>query len=253
MHLYVIAGAGLSAESNLPTFRTGPNATWAGHDLDKVCTHSTFRANFALVHQFYNERRAKLAAPDVEPNAAHRMIVAWQRRYETSVITTNVDDLLERAGCADVLHLHGSLRRMRCEPKGPGAARVATGCGHVWEIGYAPFHAGRDACPACGSTVDPKPDVTFFEEYSPAYADFERLRKRSRLGDAYVVIGMSGAVLLAGRSVDHVINRLSGLKILNNLEPSPYLDHTVFKHRFFEPATTAAGRIDTLLRQHFGR
>ena len=94
--LIILTGAGLSAESGLRTFRDS-NGLWENHSIDVVCNGATWRANYDLVQTFYNDRRTQLAS--AAPNAAHRMIAGWQQRYETVILTQNVDDLLERAGC----------------------------------------------------------------------------------------------------------------------------------------------------------
>ena len=250
MRLHILSGAGLSAESGIPTFRTGANATWEGHSIKEVCSHETWRDNFNKVHAFYNQRRSNLA--EVVPNAAHAMIAKWQSTYETVIMTTNVDDLLERAGCVNVLHMHGSLKQMVCEARGPGHAKNAKGCGHVWDIGYANFNPGHDSCPGCGSKDDCKPAVVFFGEYPAEYEVYWRNLKKVQRSDVFLVIGMSGAVWLNGCAVDYAVNRLSCLKILNNLEPNiDYMNHKVFKYHLFEPATTGVERIDGIIKNHF--
>src|ERR1700748_76022 len=107
MQLIIFSGAGLSAESGIATFRDNANSLWNRFDPTVLAHYATWRQNFDRVHEFYNWRRSQLA--DVVPNAAHYAIADWQKRYETIVFTQNVDDLLERAGCSNVVHLHGKL------------------------------------------------------------------------------------------------------------------------------------------------
>ena len=104
----ILSGAGLSAESGLRTFRDS-GGLWEEYDIEEVCSARGFRANRQKVLDFYDKRRAQLA--ECEPNEAHKMIARLKERYgeQISVLTQNVDDLLERAGCQKVVHLHGFL------------------------------------------------------------------------------------------------------------------------------------------------
>jgi NAD-dependent deacetylase len=106
----VFSGAGMSAESGLPTFRDS-GGLWCNYTIEEVATPQAWQRNPELVLAFYNERRAKMLA--AEPNAAHRALVQLESHYEVCVITQNVDDLHERAGSSQVLHLHGQLRYAR--------------------------------------------------------------------------------------------------------------------------------------------
>lgn len=110
--LVFLTGAGVSAESGIRTFRDA-DGLWEQYPVMDVCSASGFRRNPALVHQFYNERRAQL--PTVEPNAAHRAIAALERDYDVMVVTQNVDNLHERAGTPPehIIHLHGELMKVR--------------------------------------------------------------------------------------------------------------------------------------------
>ena len=106
----VLTGAGISAESGIPTFRA-EDGLWAGHKIEEVCTPEALKKNRAKVLEFYNERRRNAQA--VEPNAAHLALVELEKAYEVHIITQNVDDLHERAGSQNVLHLHGELNKAR--------------------------------------------------------------------------------------------------------------------------------------------
>lgn len=127
--IVVLTGAGISAESGIPTFR-GADGLWEGHRIEDVASPEGFRRNPALVHRFYSERRQKLDDPRIEPNEAHRALVDLARRWPAPVrvITQNVDDLHERAGlgvagAGELLHMHGELRRVRS---------LRTGRVHPW-------------------------------------------------------------------------------------------------------------------------
>ncbi len=114
--IVVFSGAGISAESGLATFRDA-GGLWEGHRPEDVATPQAWQADPALVLRFYNERRDQLRS--VQPNAAHLALVELERKFTVDIVTQNVDDLHERAGSAQVLHLHGNLMRGRSE-RDPG-------------------------------------------------------------------------------------------------------------------------------------
>lgn len=109
-HIVVLTGAGMSAESGIKTFRDA-DGLWEGHDVMEVATPEGFAANPALVLDFYNQRRRQLL--EVEPNSAHYDLAELEKDFKVSIITQNVDDLHERAGSTNVLHLHGELLKVR--------------------------------------------------------------------------------------------------------------------------------------------
>jgi NAD-dependent deacetylase len=109
-HLVVLTGAGMSAESGIKTFRDS-NGLWEGHDVMEVATPEGFTANPELVLDFYNQRRKQLF--EVKPNSAHFDLASLENHYKVSIITQNVDDLHERAGSTNVIHLHGELLKVR--------------------------------------------------------------------------------------------------------------------------------------------
>src|SRR5271155_2928263 len=148
--LIVFSGAGLSAESGLPTFR-GASGLWEGISIRTVCHIETWEENFEAVHDFYDARRQ--AGAKAEPNQAHRTIAEWQKTWpgRVSVLTQNIDRLLERAGCTEVVHLHGDIRILWCVV-----------CGHEWEIGNDPYD--RAGCSSCARKDTVKPGVVFFGE-----------------------------------------------------------------------------------------
>lgn len=108
--IVVFTGAGVSADSGLATFRDA-DGLWAEYRIEDVCTPEALARNRALVVEFYNRRRREML--DAGPNAGHRAIAALEERFEVEVITQNVDDLHERAGSKNVLHLHGELMKVR--------------------------------------------------------------------------------------------------------------------------------------------
>ena len=136
--LVVLSGAGVSRESGLKTFRDS-GGLWEGYNVMEVATPEAWSANPALVLDFYNKRRAQLAA--VEPNAAHLALVGLEEFFDVRIVTQNVDDLHERAGSTQVLHLHGELRKVRPEDH-PGVDAVGIGTGGQCSGPWAGYRLG---------------------------------------------------------------------------------------------------------------
>lgn len=174
----ILSGAGLSAESGIRTFRDH-DGLWETYDVMQVCSAEGWAADRGLVTRFYNARRHDLEGK--QPNAAHRAIAALQKQFPGRIwnLTQNVDDLLERAGCDEVIHLHGTLRDLRCET-----------CGHVWDIGYTE-QTQDDACPRCESAAV-RHNVVMFGESAPMY---RKIYEAVDDADLFVAIGTSGQVI----------------------------------------------------------
>lgn len=111
MKIVVLTGAGVSAESGIKTFRDS-DGLWEGHDVMEVASPEGFARNPEAVLDFYNQRRRQLLT--VQPNAAHKALADLEKYHDVTIITQNVDDLHERAGSTDVIHLHGELFKARC-------------------------------------------------------------------------------------------------------------------------------------------
>lgn len=109
-HIVVLTGAGMSAESGLKTFRDA-NGLWEGHNVTEVATPEGFAKNPEMVLEFYNQRRRQLL--EVEPNSGHMDLAKLEKNYRVTIITQNVDDLHERSGSSNVIHLHGELLKVR--------------------------------------------------------------------------------------------------------------------------------------------
>ena len=149
----VFCGAGISAESGIPTFR-GAGGLWEGHRIEDVATPEGFARDPVLVWQFYAARQHAL--PTVSPNPAHEMLAAMERHYPAFLLVTqNVDDLHERAGSRDAIHLHGSLDEVRC-----------TLCGRQRPLGSPPSLADvrRGVLPHCACGGLERPGVVWFGE-----------------------------------------------------------------------------------------
>ncbi len=177
--IVVFTGAGVSAESGIPTFRDALEGMWARFDPERLATEAGFRADPALVWRWYAERREGVAR--AEPNAAHRAIAALERTGRTvTVVTQNVDGLHRRAGSTDVLELHGSIVRAKC----------LEGCGHAPE-GWERDDRVPPRCRGCGAPL--RPDVVWFGELLPPGV-FERAERLAGEADAMLVVGTSGLV-----------------------------------------------------------
>lgn len=168
--IVVLSGAGVSAESGVPTFRDA-NGLWEGHDVMEVATPEGFAKNPKLVLEFYNQRRANLKT--VEPNEAHHLIKKLEADFELVVITQNVDDLHERAGSSNVIHLHGELRKVR-STLDPQYVKY-------WE---KDINLG-DKCPKGGQI---RPHIVWFGEDVPM---IEPAAKACSNADIVIIIGTS--------------------------------------------------------------
>jgi NAD-dependent deacetylase len=117
--IVILTGAGISKESGLDTFRDA-DGIWAKYDLQDVATPEGFRRDPALVLDFYNDRRRQLADPSVQPNAAHRALARLERDWpgEVLLVTQNIDDLHDRGGSRNLIHMHGELKKARCLDSG---------------------------------------------------------------------------------------------------------------------------------------
>ncbi len=115
MKVLVLTGAGISAESGIPTFR-GDDGLWEGHRFEDVATPQAFQRNPDLVHEFYNARRRKLLDKSIQPNAAHVALADFEKQHDDAflLVTQNIDDLHQRAGSQNVLPMHGELLKARC-------------------------------------------------------------------------------------------------------------------------------------------
>lgn len=172
--IVILTGAGISAESGLGTFRD-VGGLWSQYSLEEVATPEGFARNPSLVHDFYNARRANLMA--AEENPAHRALARLAKARDVALITQNIDDLHERAGSRDVIHMHGELMRALCAV-----------CGARWD---APAEmAPEDPCPACGVAAT-RPDVVWFGEI-PYH--MERIETLLAGASHFAAIGTSGQV-----------------------------------------------------------
>ena len=169
--LVVLSGAGMSAESGISTFRDS-GGLWEQYRIEEVATPEAFIENPKRVLDFYNHRRKQL--DEVEPNRGHQIIAELEQRFKVQVITQNVDNLHERAGSTQVLHLHGELTKVRSS-KHPEL---------IYDIGTKPIHLGD----LCEKGAQLRPHIVWFGESVPAIDQAVPLVSKA---DIFLVIGTS--------------------------------------------------------------
>lgn len=180
--LAVVTGAGVSAASGVPTFR-GAGGLWRTYRAEELATPQAFDRDPRLVWEWYDWRRQHLAA--CRPNAAHEVLARWQGRWpELALVTQNVDDLHERAGARDVLHLHGSIWDVRCA-RGCARGRAAVRDDRVPMVPLPP------PCPGCGGLL--RPGVVWFGEALDA-TTIDRAAAAVAASDVVLVVGTSAVV-----------------------------------------------------------
>jgi NAD-dependent deacetylase len=168
--IVVLTGAGISAESGIQTFR-GADGLWEGHRIEDVASPEGWRRNRELVLDFYNQRRRKLL--EVKPNAGHTALVDLEAKYDVTIITQNVDDLHERAGSSNVMHLHGELFKVR--------SSIDESLIYDWRKDLVT----GDKC-AKGSQL--RPHIVWFGEMVPMIETAQRIASKA---DIFIVIGTS--------------------------------------------------------------
>ena len=184
LRLVISTGAGISAESGIRTFRDA-DGLWENYPVMDVASADGFRRNPALIHQFYNERRAQLG--QAQPNAAHTGLRELEKYFDVYVITQNVDDLHERAGSKNILHLHGELTKVRAlddESK-------------LYKIDY-----NQTTTP--DTVIDGhhvRPHIVFFQEAVPMFEPAVDLVAQA---DIFVIIGTSLVVYPAAALLNYV-------------------------------------------------
>jgi NAD-dependent deacetylase len=206
MKIVVLTGAGISAESGVPTFRDA-DGLWEGHRVEDVATPEGYDAQPSAVHRFYDARRAALAA--VEPNPAHHALARLEESLgdDLLVVTQNIDDLHERAGLIRVWHMHGELLSALCR----GCRRRTPWTGDLGD--YPP-------CPHCGVS-ELRPDVVWFGEIPYG---MDQIQVALASADLFVSVGTSGAVYPAAGFVQYAA--LHGARTLElNLQPSEGTHH----------------------------
>lgn len=226
--IVILSGAGLSAESGISTFRDS-NGLWEEYDVKRICNQGCLDWNYDEIIHFYNQRRADIQ--DKVPNHAHETISKLKKEFPTDIeiITQNVDNLLERSGCSDILHLHGFLPEIRCME-----------CDTILNISYDEQDETNSICPNCSGKM--RPNIVFFGEEAPRYNIMHEILAKCGL---LIVIGTSGTVLDVS-----FLTQYADFAILNNLEPSDAIIEEVFDQIYYDTATNAIDNIEKDIR-HF--
>ncbi|WP_298526286.1 NAD-dependent deacylase [uncultured Christiangramia sp.] len=199
--IVVLSGAGISAESGLKTFRD-ENGLWEGHDVMEVASPMAWENNQELVLDFYNQRRRQLL--EVEPNAAHDALVDLEKQYEVQIITQNVDDLHERAGSSNVLHLHGELLKAR--------STFDENLVMDWrkDIRSGDF---------CEHNKQLRPHIVWFGEAVPM---FQKAADHCAMADILIIVGTSMQVYPAAGLVDFIPKKCP----VYFIDPKPNISET---------------------------
>ncbi|RSK40456.1 SIR2 family NAD-dependent protein deacylase [Mangrovimonas spongiae] len=212
-HLVVLTGAGMSAESGIKTFRD-ENGLWEGHDVMTVASPDGFKKHPELVLDFYNQRRKQLL--EVSPNQAHYLLASLEKDIKTTIITQNVDDLHERAGSSNVIHLHGELLK----------ARSTGNATNVF-----PWKKDIMLGDICKEGHQIRPHIVWFGEAVPM---IENAIKICQTADVLLIIGTSMQVYPAASLVDYVPQNTS----IYYIDPKPALSATHQVNVISEKATT---------------
>ena len=231
--IVVLTGAGVSAESGLATFRAA-DGLWEKYKIEEVATPAGFASNPRRVHEFYNERRTKLLSGAVQPNQAHKALALFEEKWtgQFVLVTQNIDDLHERAGSKNLIHMHGELLKIRCSVSGK----------------TYPIKASIDSqseCECCHRAGTLRPDVVWFGEM-PMHLD--EIYSALECCDAFISIGTSGNVYPAAGFVESAKQNYAHTVELN-LEPSS--GDSMFDEKFYGQATSVVpAYLDKMLSCH---
>jgi NAD-dependent deacetylase len=221
--LVVLTGAGISAESGLRTFRDS-DGLWEGYDVTEVATPRGWRKNPELVLQFYNERRKNVA--EATPNAAHYGLATLEKDFNVTIITQNIDDLHERAGSSNVLHLHGEIFKMRSE----------------WDENLVSEIRGDIQLGDTASDgAQLRPHIVWFEEPVPKMEEAVPL---AFAADIFVVVGTSLVVYPAAGLINYVALDIPKFIIDKKI---PYTSPMKNLTRIEKPATEGVLELQELL------
>lgn len=207
-HVVVFTGAGVSAESGIPTFRDALSGLWSQYRAEDLATPEAFQHHPQRVWEWYASRREKVET--VQPNPAHHAIAALASRVpRLTLVTQNVDGLHQQAGSADALELHGNIRRVKCFAR------------HHRVEDWRTLSGSPPACPQCGSLL--RPDVVWFGEMLPE-ATLEAARQAARNCDLLLSVGTSSLVYPAAE-LPYLAARGGAAVVQVNPAPTP-LDET---------------------------
>lgn len=235
-NIVILTGSGISAESGIETFRAS-DGLWARHHIDDIATMDGYRRNPQLVYGFYNQRFNQLSLPRIQPNDAHFALAELQQNFSgnVTIVTQNIDNLHERSGSSDIIHMHGELTKMRCEE----TERL---------FDYQPLCMNLK-CACCRKTGTLRPHVVWFNEM-PLH--LEDIYKKLSEADLFIAIGTSGSVYPAADFV-YEASKVRAHTIEINLE-STHISNGFKEHRNGLATVEVRELVDELLardRQFF--
>jgi len=234
--IMILSGAGLSAESGISTFRDN-DGLWENYNVMEVCSTQGWIADRKKVTNFYNDRRADIESK--EPNYAHKVLSTLEREYRGRFfhLTQNIDNLMEKAGAKDVIHLHGTLTHLRCES-----------CTEAFYVGYAAQDADT-TCPNCGNKRV-RHNVVMFGEAAPQYEHIQRAVRECTL---FIAIGTSGAVInitnIAKEFKHSILIDPKRAETASKFETHDYIDE-YFEHFIQKKSGEAMDDMMTLIKVH---
>ena len=222
--IVVLTGAGISAESGIKTFRAS-DGLWEDHRIEDVATPEGFERDAGLVHRFYNMRRQQLLSDAIQPNHAHIALAELEHHQNVSVlvVTQNIDNLHERAGTENIIHMHGELLKCFCrqtQKRFPVSEDLSVGT----------------KCECCQQVNNLRPDIVWFGEMPYQMDDIYDAISQC---DLFLSVGTSGNVYPAAGFVQ-VANQAGAHTVELNLEPS--LVESEFKEKVYGPATEVVAR-----------
>lgn len=242
----VFSGAGLSADSGIPTYR-GSGGLYQGMKAEDVMSGKAFNRDPGFVQRFCDDRRVALG--QAQPNAAHHALAHLAATYgdRFTHFTQNIDDLVERAGYDGSHHLHGELRVLRS--LGNARREVDIGYRRYWDgsLDVCPAAGFRFKCPDTGSLF--RPHIVLFGEVAPLYLLLRRTLGSVGRDDLLIVIGTQGGVV----RIDDLVWALPCKKVLNNLYDSEHIGHRNYDHYLKMSAIDASSRILEIARGHMGQ
>lgn len=231
--LAVLTGAGISAESGIPTFR-GQDGLWKQFRAEELATPEAFEDNPKLVWEWYDWRRRLIA--EKEPNPGHLVLARWEEEFPVfALITQNIDGLHRRAGSRNILELHGNIWQVRCTVEGT-----------VFDHFDSPLTPLPPRCPSCGSLL--RPNVVWFGEALPAEI-FEKARAASLTADLMFVIGTSAYVYPAASLP--LLAAQAGARIIE-INPDPTPLSSTADYTFRGKAGEVLVEINTALQRNSG-
>lgn len=221
--LVVLTGAGISAESGLKTFRNS-DGLWEGYDINEVATATAWRNDPALVQEFYNMRRKNVKA--AKPNEAHYTLARLEKNFDVTIITQNIDDLHERAGSTNILHLHGEIFKMRSEKD---------------EYLVLPVHDDIQMGDLAPDGHQLRPDIVWFEE---PVTRIEEAIEIVRSADIFLIVGTSLVVYPAAGLVNYAPWDIPKFIVDKNI---PYGSSLYNLTKIEMPATEGMKKVEEML------